>query len=85
MTAIKRRRVNGHEPLELAKTRRVCERMGAMDLLDHADRAAAGMARAFDDYRRESQRVSLDEIRSALLEMTALRDELEIRWIAANR
>lgn len=64
---------------ELARARRRVTRMSTHELLDWADQAGSGMAKAFSDFRREGTLIPLDEIRTALLALTAVTDELTAR------
>ena len=61
---------------ELHRARNRVAEMSTFALLEWADVAGSGMAKGFQDYRRESARESLLEIRSALIALTALNDEL---------
>lgn len=67
------------EDAELERARRRVTRMSTHELLAWADQAGSGMAKAFSDFRREGSLTPLDEIRTALLALTAVTDELTAR------
>jgi hypothetical protein len=56
--------------------------MANYELLEWADVAGSGMAKAFSDYRREADEVSLIEIREGLMALWALTRELDLRRLA---
>jgi hypothetical protein len=67
------------DDVELARARRRVSRMSTHELLEWADQAGTGMAKAFADFRKEGSLASLDEISVALLALTAVTDELTAR------
>jgi hypothetical protein len=64
---------------ELARARRRVTKMSSHELLNWADAAGTGMARAFGDFRRAGEVTSLDEVHGALLALAAVTDELKLR------
>lgn len=60
----------------LEKARERVKLMQSYDLLEWADVAGSGMSKGFMDYRRHSYVESLREIRSTLMQLVALTDEL---------
>jgi len=72
--------------LELyAKAEGKVAKLGTPLLLDFADAAGSGMAKGYDDYRKESQIESLLEIRHALMTLWAVNESLIQRSQAAER
>lgn len=69
---------------EVAKARKRVARMSTHEMLEWADVAGSGMAKAFGDYRKEGAPEALDEIRQALLALSAVTDELAARQDAQN-
>lgn len=64
---------------ELRRARRRVAKMSVHELLNWADQAGSGMAKAFDDYRKDPQMTSLDEIASGLIALTAVTEQLIAR------
>jgi hypothetical protein len=59
--------------------------MSVFEMLEHLDAAGSGMAKATQDYRKDSDEVyPLMEIRRALTELEAVTDELLLRHEAAH-
>lgn len=63
----------------LRTARRRVSKMSTRQMLDWADSAGSGMARAIDDYRKDRDVISLEEVRTALVALSAVIDELEAR------
>lgn len=64
---------------ELRVARQRVRKMSVHDLLAWADSAGTGMAKALGDYRRENDSISLEEIRTGLVALSAVIDELTVR------
>jgi hypothetical protein len=64
---------------ELRKARARVQKMSIHELLGWADGAGSGMAKAIDDYRRQNDMASLEEVRTALIALSAVVDELQVR------
>jgi len=64
---------------ELARARRRVKGMSVHEMLEWADQAGSGMAKAFADFRKEGTLAPLDEIHVALLALAAVTDELVAR------
>lgn len=62
-----------------AKMEKRVSRMENYALLEWADITGSGMARAFSDYRKDADEVSLIEIREGLMALWALTRELSLR------
>ena len=64
------------------KERRIWRRIQTLSthrLLDYIDEAGAGMNRGYDDFRKDGDVRSLDEILDALLALKVITEELKIR------
>lgn len=72
------------EDAELASARRRVRKVSTHDLLEWADAAGSGMAKGFGDYRKDRELVSLEEIRTALMSLLAVTDELYARQDGEN-
>lgn len=63
----------------LRTARRRVTKMSVHEMLAWADSAGSGMAKAIDDYRKERSLTSLEEVRTGLVALSAVIDELEAR------
>lgn len=61
------------------RARRRVQKMSVHELLNWADAAGSGMAKGFDDYRRDGNPDSLHEIQDALVALSEVTEELIIR------
>lgn len=69
----------------LTKARKRVAKMATSDLMEWAETAISGMGRGLSDYQREEAPEALLEIRdTALPALTALVDELLLRYEAKN-
>lgn len=62
-----------------ARASRRLSRLQTHELLSWADAAGSGMSRAFGDHRLDGNLESLEEIRTALITLWALTQDLEVR------
>lgn len=64
---------------ELDRARRRVARLSTHEILNWADSAGSGMAKAFDDYRKYGEEESLDELKQAVKSLEAVIEELRAR------
>ena len=61
------------------KARKRLARLSTHEILNWADSAGSGMAKAFDDFRKHGEKETLEEIERALKSMSAVVEELKAR------
>lgn len=64
---------------ELEKARKRVSKIATHEILNWADSAGSGMAKAFDDYRKYGEEDSLNEISRAVKQLQAVVEELKVR------
>jgi len=73
--------VPGWDPHRYDKLERKVQRLDTSLLLDYADAAGSGMARAFGDFRRGGDTVSLEEVQEGLMSLWAIVQTLKARAV----
>lgn len=61
------------------KARKRVSTLSTHDILNWADSAGSGMAKAFDDFRKWGEAESLEELEQAVKSLTAVVEELKAR------